>query len=207
MAEEKDVAELREKVARAAQLLLFRRHMQPGVKAWELKRDLGRNYLEVIKVLDGELGKLGLTVKKVGEGEEGSESDRYFVTMRGHPSVSEARTFGWRIDDMAILTVALSYILSKRGKAPLKEVERVLEEKFPRWRVEQDIDRFIRSGYLEEDDEGVLYVGWRTRAEVDQKALLGLLLGREKVGEEKVGPEGKGSEVTEKEHETEENVF
>ena len=70
-----------------------------------------------------------------------------------------------------------------------------------------DIDRFIRRGYLEEDDEGMLYVGWRTRAEVDQKALLGLLLGREKVGEEKVGPEGKGSEVTEKEHETEENVF
>jgi len=192
MAEEKDVAELREKVARAAQLLLFRRHMQPGVKAWELKRDLGRNYLEVIKVLDGELGKLGLTVKKVGEGEEGSESDRYFVTMRGHPSVSEARTFGWRIDDMAILTVALSYILSKRGKAPLKEVERVLEEKFPRWRVEQDIDRFIRRGYLEEDDEGVLYVGWRTRAEVDQKALLGLLLGREKVGEEKQSKEDEG---------------
>ena len=205
MAEEKDVAELREKVARAAQLLLFRRHMQPGVKAWELKRDLGRNYLEVIKVLDVELGKLGLTVKKVEGGEEGSDSDRYFVTMRGHPAVSEARTFGWRIDDMAILSVVLSYILSKQGKAPLKEVERVLEEKFPRWKVEQDIDRFIRRGYLEENDEGVLYIGWRTRAEVDQKALLGLLLGREKVAEEKVKPEG-SPEVGENEHKAEEDV-
>jgi hypothetical protein len=205
MAEEKDVAELREKVARAAQLLLFRRHMQPGVKAWELKRDLGRNYLEVIKVLDVELGKLGLTVKKVEGGEEGSDSDRYFVTMRGHPAVSEARTFGWRIDDMAILSVALSYILSKQGKAPLKEVERVLEEKFPRWKAEQDIDRFIRRGYLEEDDEGVLYIGWRTRAEVDQKALLGLLLGREKVAEEKAKPEG-NPEVGKNEREAEENA-
>ena len=193
MAEEKDVADLREKVSRAAQLLLFRRHMQPGVKAWELKRDLGRNYLEVVKVLDVELGKLGLTVKKVEGGEEGSDSDRYFVTMRGHPAVSEARTFGWRIDDMAILSVVLSYILSKQGKAPLKEVERVLEEKFPRWKVEQDVDRFIRRGYLEEDDEGVLYIGWRTRAEVDQKALLGLLLGREKVTEEKAKPEEESS--------------
>jgi hypothetical protein len=191
MAEEKDVVELREKVARAAQLLLYRRHMQPGVKAWEIKRELGRNYPEVLKVLDGELGKLGLTIKKVSEGEEGSESDRYFVTMRGHPKVSEARTFGWRIDDMAVLTVALSHILSKRGKAPLKEIERVLGEKFPRWKVEQDIDRFIRRGYLEEDDEGMLYVGWRTRAEVDQKALLGLLLGREKAGE-KPGKEDEG---------------
>lgn len=187
MVEEKDIVELREKVSRAAQLLLYRRHMQPGVKAWELKRDIGRNYSEVLKVLDGELQKLGLTVKKVSEGEEGTESARYFVTMRGHPSVSGVRTFGWRIDDMAILTVALSYILSKRGKAPLKEVERVLGEKFPRWRVEQDIDRFIRRGYLEEDDEGVLYVGWRTRAEVDQKALLGLLLGREKESKESEG--------------------
>ena len=192
MAEEKDVVELREKVARAAQLLLYRRHMQPGVKAWELKRDLGRNYPEVLKVLEGELGKLGLTIKKVSEGEEGSESDRYFVTMRGHPKVSEARTFGWRVDDMAILTVALSHILSKRGKAPLKEIERVLGEKFPRWKVEQDIDRFIRRGYLEEDDEGMLYVGWRTRAEVDQKALLGLLLGREK-GSEKQEKEARGN--------------
>lgn len=205
MAEEKDVAELREKVARAAQLLLFRRHMQPGVKAWELKRDLGRNYLEVIKVLDVELGKLGLTVKKVEGGEEGSDSDRYFVTMRGHPAVSEARTFGWRIDDMAILSVVLSYILSKQGKAPLKEVERILEEKFPRWKVEQDVDRFIRRGYLEEDDEGVLFIGWRTRAEVDQKALLGLLLGREKVAEEKAKPEV-GPEVGENERKAEENV-
>jgi hypothetical protein len=205
VAEEKDIADLREKVARAAQLLLFRRHMQPGVKAWELKRDLGRNYLEVIKVLDVELGKLGLTVKKVEGGEEGSDSDRYFVTMRGHPAVSEARTFGWRIDDMAILSVVLSYILSKQGKAPLKEVERVLEEKFPRWKVEQDVDRFIRRGYLEEDDEGVLYIGWRTRAEVDQKALLGLLLGREKVAEEKAKPEG-SPEAGGNENETEENV-
>jgi hypothetical protein len=205
MAEEKDVAELREKVARAAQLLLFRRHMQPGVKAWELKRDLGRNYLEVIKLLEDELGKLGLTVKKVEGGEEGSDSDRYFVTMRGHPAVSEARTFGWRIDDMAILSVVLSYILSKQGKAPLKEVERVLEEKFPRWKVEQDVDRFIRRGYLEEDDEGVLYIGWRTRAEVDQKALLGLLLGREKVAEEKAKAEA-SPEVGESEDESEENV-
>lgn len=205
MAEEKDVADLREKVARAAQLLLFRRHMQPGVKAWELKRDLGRNYLEVIKVLDVELGKLGLTVKKVEGGEEDSDSDRYFVTMRGHPAVSEARTFGWRIDDMAILSVVLSYILSKQGKAPLKEVERVLEEKFPRWKVEQDVDRFIRRGYLEEDDEGVLYIGWRTRAEVDQKALLGLLLGREKVAEEKAKSEG-SPEAGGNENEAEENV-
>lgn len=180
MAEEKDVVELREKLARAAQLLLYKHHMQPGAKAWELKRALGRDYEQILKLLDGELGKLGLEVKRVSEGEASSESDRYYATLRGHPKLTEARTFGWRIDDMAMLTVALAHILSKQGKAPLKEVERVLGEKFPRWRIESTIDRFIRRGYLSEDDEGMVYIGWRTRAEVDQKTLLGLLLGKEK---------------------------
>jgi len=175
-----EAAELREKLARAAQLLFFKSHMRPGVKAWELKRDLGRNYLEVIRMLDQELQRFGLTVKRISEGEEASESDRFLVTLRGHPTLTTARTFGWRIDDMAILTVAIAYILSKRGKAPLKEVERLLQEKFPKWKVEQTIDRFIRRGYLEEDDEGMIYVGWRARAEIDQKTLLSLLLGKEK---------------------------
>jgi len=185
VAEEESAAELREKLSRATQLLLFKHHMQPGAKAWELRRALGRNYEQILKILGGELGKLGLEVKRISGGEENSESDRYYVTLKGHPTLTEARTFGWRIDDMAMLTVALAYILSKAGKAPLKEVERVLEEKFPRWRVESTIDRFIRRGYLSEDDEGLLYVGWRTRAEVDQRTLLGLLLGKEKKEEGK----------------------
>ncbi len=183
MVEERDVVELREKLSRASQLLLFRHHMQPGAKAWELRRALGRDYKQILKLLDAELEKLGMTIKHVSEGEEDSESDRYFVTLRGHPTLTEARTFGWRIDDMGMLTAALAHILSKGGKAPLKEVERMLQEKFPRWRIESTIDRFIRRGYLSEDDEGLLYIGWRARAEVDQKTLLGLLLGKEKPAE------------------------
>ncbi len=165
MAEGEDIVELREKLARAAQLLLYKHHMQPGAKAWELRRALGRDYEQALKLFDAELEKLGLQVKRVSEGETSSESDRYYVILRGHPKLTEVRTFGWRIDDMAMLTVALAHILSKRGKAPLKEVERMLEEKFPRWRIESTLDRFIRRGYLSEDDEGLLYMGWRARAE------------------------------------------
>ncbi len=199
MAEE-DIVELREKLARAAQLLLYKHHMQPGTKAWELRRALGRDYEQVLKLFDAELEKLGLQVKRVSEGETSSESDRYYVTLRGHPKLTEARTFGWRIDDMAMLTVALAHILSKQGKAPLKEVERMLEEKFPRWRIESTLDRFIRRGYLSEDDEGLLYVGWRARAEIDQRTLLGLLLGKEeKPSEAEAEPEVE----TAKEEETE----
>ncbi len=180
-----DAAEARQKLAKAAQLLFFRHHMEPGAKRWELKKAIGRNYEEVLKMLDGELAMLGLEVKLVKEGEEGSESDRYFITFKGHPTLTETRTFGWRIDDMAMLTVAISYIVAKGGKAQLKEIERTLKEKFPKWRVEATIDRFIRRGYLSEDETGLLYIGWRTRAEIDQKTLLGLLLGKEEKGEAK----------------------
>jgi hypothetical protein len=190
--EKADPAEIRQKMSKAAQLLFFKHHAEPGAKRWELKRALGRDYETVLKLLEGELSKLGLEVKLVKEGEEASESDRYFVTFSGHPTLTEARTFGWRIDDMAMLTVTLAHIMSKRGKAPLKEIERVLDEKFPRWRVESTIDRFIRRGYLSEDEEGLLYRGWRTRAEIDQKTLLGLLLGKEKSEEEKPKAEEAG---------------
>lgn len=199
MAEE-DIVELRDKLARAAQLLLYRHHMQPGAKAWELRRALGRDYEQILKLFDAELEKLGLQVKRVSEGETSSESDRYYVILRGHPKLTEARTFGWRIDDMAMLTVALAHILSKQGKAPLKEVERMLEEKFPRWRIESTLDRFIRRGYLSEDDEGLLYVGWRARAEIDQRTLLGLLLGKEEKPSE---AEAEPKVETAKEEETE----
>ncbi|MEM2874715.1 MAG: hypothetical protein QW567_01645 [Candidatus Hadarchaeales archaeon] len=179
MAESADAVEMREKVARAAQLLLFRHHMEPGAKVWELRRALGRDYEQVIKVLDAELEKLGLTVKRVSEGEGPSDSDRYFVTLRGNPKLADTRTFGWRIDDMAMLAVVLAQILVRGGKVQLKEVHRVLEEKFPRWRIESTIDRFIRRGYLSEDEEGTIYTGWRTRAEIDQKKLLTILVGKE----------------------------
>jgi hypothetical protein len=132
-------------------------------------------------VLEEEVNKLGLTIKRVSEGEP--ESDRYFLTLKGHPTLTEARTFGWRIDDLAMLTVALAHLLAKGGKAPFKEVEGILEEKFPKFRVEPTLERFIRMGYLSEDEQGILYVGWRTRAEVDQRTLLTLLLGREVKGE------------------------
>lgn len=168
--------ELRHKMARAAQLLLFKHHAQPGAKRWELRRALGRNYEQVLKALEQELGRLGLRIKMVGEGD--LDSDLFVVTFKEHPPLSEFRTFGWRIDDMAMLTAALAHILTKGGKAPSREVERGLEEKFPKWRVQAAIDRFIRRGYLAEDDKGVLYTGWRTRAEIDQQTLIGLLLGK-----------------------------
>ncbi len=82
---------------------------------------------------------------------------------------------GWRIDDLAGLAVAISYIISKKGQAPRKEVEELLSEKLPGWKVGPNVDRYIRYGYLIQDETDQLYLDWRTRAEIDEKALIDML--------------------------------
>jgi hypothetical protein len=175
------------KIKRAAQLLFYKRHMKPGVKGWELKNALGSDYPKILKVLDEHLEKLDLQVKTIFEGEEPKEKPtleelnkaRFFITLRGGLPSKDAKMMGWRIDDIAGLATAISYIISKKGKAPREEVNDLLRSKLPGWRVDMNLNRYIRAGYLTEDENNMLYLDWRTRAEVDQKALVDLLLGTE----------------------------
>jgi len=104
---------------------------------------------------------------------------RFFVTLRGG-TVSKDKLMGWRIDDLAGLAITISFIISKKGQAARKDVEKLLAEKMPGWKVGLNVDRYIRYGYLMQDDKGQLYLDWRTRAEVDEKALIDMLLSAEK---------------------------
>jgi hypothetical protein len=104
---------------------------------------------------------------------------RFYVTLRGELTPKESKMIGWRIDDLAGLAVAISYIISKKGQAPRKDIEELLGEKLPGWKVGLNIDRYIRYGYLQQDDNDQLYLDWRTRAEVDESALINLLLNAE----------------------------
>jgi hypothetical protein len=136
-----------------------------------------------------------LQVKTVFEGEKSSEKPtleqldraRFFITLRGGLSPKETKLSGWRIDDIAGLAMTIAFIVSKRGKAPRDEVEDLLRDKLPGWRVDINMDRYIRAGYLAQDENRQLYLDWRTRAEVDEKALVDLLLAVE--GEKKEKPE------------------
>ncbi len=179
-----DAAEVQHKLRRASQLLLLQRQRSPGVKGWELRRALGKEYIKILDVLKTEINGLGLdlkiihnnTAKKVEEiPEEDLDKARFFVVMKGPLTHSELASSGWRIDDLAVLAAAIAYINSRRGKAPRKQVEELLREKFPRWKVDLNLDRFIRRGYLLEDED-MLFIGWRTRAEIDQKTLTTLIL-------------------------------
>ena len=173
------------KMKRAVHLIFYRRHRQPGVKGWELRRSLGSDYPQVLDLLDDYLEKLDLTVKPVLEEEPNPPENptldqldkaRFYVTLRGSLTQRETKLVGWRIDDLAGLAVSLGYIISKGGKAPREDVEALLRLKLPGWRVEMNLNRYLRSGYLTEDENGLLYLDWRTRAEVDQKKLIDLFL-------------------------------
>ncbi len=173
------------KVKRATHMLFYRRHQKPGVKGWELHKALGVDYPKVLGILDDYLKSLDLQVKTVFEEEktpsgkpslEELDRARFYVTLRGELTPKEPKMMGWRIDDLAGLAVTISYIISKKGQAPRKDVEELLSEKLPGWKVGFNIDRYIRYGYLQQDDNEQLYLDWRTRAEVDEKALIDLLL-------------------------------
>jgi nitrogen regulatory protein PII-like uncharacterized protein len=172
------------KMKRATQMLMYKRHQKPGVRGWELHKALGSDYPKVLNVLDDYLKSLDLEVKTVFEEEvkpsekptvEELDKARFFITMRGESNQKE-KTIGWRIDDLAGLAITISFIVSNKGKAARKDVEKLLAEKMPNWKIGLNLDRYIRYGYLNQDDKGLLYLDWRTRAEVDEKALIDLLL-------------------------------
>ncbi len=172
------------KMKRATHMLFYRRHQKPGVKGWELHKALGSDYPKVLDMLDDFLKNLDLQVKTVFEEEKTPEKPtleeldkaRFCVTLRGDLQPKEAKMIGWRIDDLAGLAITISYIISKKGQAARRDVEELLGEKIPGWKVGLNIDRYIRYGYLQQDDNEQLYLDWRTRAEVDQKALIDMLL-------------------------------
>jgi len=172
------------KVKDAVHLLFFKHHRLPGVRGWELKQELGPEWPEVIDVLDGQLKNLDLRVTRVLDDpdllEEPTRSQlldaRFYVTMAGNVDQKTAKTIGWRIDDIAGLAVTVAFLISKQGKSPRIDVEKALGEKLPGWRAKMNIDRYIEQGYLGEDERGNLYLDWRTRAEIDQKQLVDLIL-------------------------------
>ncbi len=193
-----------ERVKRAAHMLFFKRGRVPGARSWELKTGLGKEYLKVLTQLDEQLKDLDLEVKKVESQAltdykpslDGGEETRYFVRLKGTLTPREARMTGWRIDNLAALAACMSLIVSKQGKSERKEIEQIIGEKVGRWRALTLTDAFLRSGYLEEDEEGLLKLGWRTRAELNLESLM-MLIAESKPKEALVEESEKAVEVAE----------
>jgi len=195
------------KIKKVTQLLFYKRHQKPGVKGWELRKALGSDYPKVLELFDDYLKPLDLQVRTIFEEEKTPEKPtleeldkaRFYVALRGDLATKD-KLMGWRIDDLAGLAITISYIISKKGQASRKDVEKLLAEKMPNWKIGLNIERYIRYGYLGQDDNGQVYLDWRTRAEVDQKALIDMLLSTDtqKAGTAEPSEEIEEEEATER---------
>jgi hypothetical protein len=169
---------LERKVRKAFQVLVLQRGRNPGVKGWEMKRSLGREFRKILEVLSEDVASMGLEVFEVKGVDGTDDSSRFLLRFKDPPTISEAETSGIRIDDLAVLAATIAFINSKQARVARREVEQFLKEKFPRWRVDYSLDRYVKRGYLEQDDKTMLHIGWRTHAEVDEKTLMTMILSR-----------------------------
>lgn len=172
---------LEKKVKRLIAVLFLRSRSRPGVRGYELRKFLGENYMEVVRAAQRKLEDLGLEIKAVTDdgkildisSEEDFSEARFVLVVREELKPEELKSCGWRIDDIAVLATAIIYILSLRGKAPRENIVNLLKDKIPEWRVNTALDRFIKAGYLEEEND-LLKLGWRTYAEVNLEKLMTL---------------------------------
>jgi hypothetical protein len=169
-------ASLDRKTRRAFQVLILQRGRNPGVKGWEMRRYLGKDYKRILEVLSDDLKPLGLEVHRVPGPEGTDDSTRFLLRFRDAPTLSEAETAGFRIDDLAVLAASIALVNSKQGRISRKELQSFLKGKFPRWRIDYSVERYIKRGYLDVDDKELIRIGWRTRAEVDERSLMTLIL-------------------------------
>jgi len=177
------VKKVDQRVKRALRILLVRGRSRPGIRGSELRKLLGIDYPEVLKKLNSELEKLGLRVKAVLE--DGSEvnldereklSQAWIgIVLTEELKIEDLRSVGWRIDDLAVLASTLVLVFAHGGKVQRQTVVNFLKDKVPEWRIQSTLDRFIKAGYLIEDEEFLISLGWRTYMEVDLEKLVKML--------------------------------
>lgn len=163
------------KLSKLAYLLFFKRHIYPGARDWELERYLGRNYRDYLKDFNEYIEPLGLYVEEV-QVEEGDARVTYYVVKPKGSALIDYRTFGWRIDEVAVLTISLGLVLSGGGRVLRREIEDVVKDKIPSRYASKIIDKLIKLGYLEEDGDYVK-VGLRSRLEINLDLFASAILG------------------------------
>ncbi len=178
MMESEDKALLERKVRKAFQVLILQRGRNPGVKGWELKRHLGRDYRKIVEVLSEDISTLGLEVFEVKGPDGTDDTSRFLLRFKEPPKHQRGGDLGHQDRRPGRPGGHDCIHQLEAGRAARREVEQFLREKFPKWRVEYSLDRYVKRGYLEQDDRALLHIGWRTRAEVDEKTLMTMILSR-----------------------------
>src|SRR5882762_10416270 len=108
-------ASLDRKTRKAFQVLLLQRGRNPGVKGWEMRRYLGKDYRKILEVLSDDLKPLGLEVHLVPGPEGTDDSPRFHPPVRDPPALNEAEAAGFRIEDLAVLSGTNALVNSNQG--------------------------------------------------------------------------------------------
>ena len=176
--QDKDTQEIREKALKGLTTLLYQRHFQPGLKGWELKRLLGRGYLDVLKLTGSLASEFGLKLVAVPDEEDEKDPDKARYVLVTKAPLKDRELGGWlRMEEAASLAILLSQLFVRAGSAPKRLLEDTIKEKLPAWRVQQIMNKLVRLGYLEEDGD-FIKVGWRSRVEIDRDELLTSILSK-----------------------------
>ena len=175
------MAILTDEEASILRLILFKRGLRPGAPLSELEKISGEGLDEVISSLDQKLGEIGLEVVTVEESDDllGEGRRRVMVRSREPLHSKEVKLCGWDRRFLAALAVACAYLVSRGGRAREEEVVSLLKSKGISARK---VERMVEAGYLTRGREGVLGLGWRALAEIDQDELRRLLMERRKTG-------------------------
>ncbi|HVP22688.1 MAG TPA: hypothetical protein VMS77_02100 [Conexivisphaerales archaeon] len=177
--EDKAARELKEKALKGLTTLLYQRHFQPGLKGWELKRLLGRNYVDVLRLTDALASDLGLKLVAVPDEDDEKDPDKARYVLVTKAPLRDREMGGWlRMEEAASLAIMLSQLFLRAGSAPRKPLEDSIKEKLPAWRVQQIMNKLVRLGYLEEDGD-FIKVGWRSKVEIDRDELLTSILSKQ----------------------------
>ncbi len=93
-------------------------------------------------------------------------------------SLSEEKKVGWILEDKPSTTLKTKdvFIIHGHDEKATLELEKMLREKLPKWKVEWNLRRFVRKGYIVKGEDDMIAIGWRSLVEVDLKSLLTLLL-------------------------------
>ncbi len=181
---EKRKATLFEKMKKAMLLLLIQRKSIPGASGYELKKNIGKKYLYVINLLDKELESYGLKVKislpedvKDPSNPSEEEYDRaHFYIIPREPILAYRIKGPFNIEELGSLAACIIMSMAKAGNLNIKELEEMLESKISKFKVKRYIEKFRKLGYLRISEEGIVSLGWRTRAEIDLENLSKLLV-------------------------------
>lgn len=173
------------KIRRASRVLLFKSHTKPGIKGWELRSQLGEKYIDIVLATDKIFREyLGLRIvavnadgRKIEIKNENKNSLRKatFLVLVDQPlTIRDLKTAGWRIDEIASLSLILLYLLSHNGVANINDLRNLLVSKISKARVNYILSKLLRLGYIEEKDDKII-IGWRSKIEIDFEKLLGVV--------------------------------